>query len=153
MAKPDPNAIRVLVEHRRARHEFYLEQSFEAGLSLLGSEVKSLRAGNANLAEAWVRLTADGAWLMGAHIAPYVEANRQNHDPLRPRRLLLHQAELAKLDRGTRREGMTIVPVRLYLKGSRVKVEIALARGKKLHDKRESIKEKDARREMRRAGR
>ncbi len=153
MAKVDPNAVRVLVENRRARHEYHLEELFEAGLALLGSEVKSLRAGQANLAEAWVRLAPDGAWLMGAHIAPYVEANRQNHEPLRPRRLLLHASELAKLERGTKREGMTIVPVRLYLKGSRVKLEIALAKGKKLHDKREAIKERDAKREMARRGR
>ena len=153
MAKVDRDEIRVLVDHRRARHEFLLYDVFEAGLALLGSEVKSLRAGQANLAEAWVRLTGDGAWLMGSHIAPYVEANRQNHEPLRPRRLLLHASELAKLDKGVRRDGMTIVPLRLYLKGSLVKVEIALAKGKKLHDKRESIKERDAKREIARRGR
>lgn len=153
MAKPDPDAIRVLVENRRVRHEYALHDVFEAGLALVGSEVKSLRAGQANLAEAWVRLAPDGAWLMGCHIAPYVEANRQNHEPLRPRKLLLHASELAKLDRGVRREGMTIVPVRLYLKGSRVKLEIALAKGKKLHDKRQAIKERESRREIARANR
>ena len=153
MAKPDPDAIRILVDNRRVRHEYLLLDLFEAGLALLGSEVKSLRAGNGNLAEAWVRLAPDGAWLMGCHIAPYVEANRQNHEPVRPRRLLLHDHELAKLERGTKLQGMTIVPVRLYLKGSRIKIEIALAKGKKLHDKRETLKARDAKREMARARR
>ncbi|MEZ4241874.1 MAG: SsrA-binding protein SmpB [Myxococcota bacterium] len=148
-----PPTVRVLIENRRVRHEYTLEDTFEAGVALLGSEVKSLRAGNANLAEAWIRLDRDGATLVGSHISPYAEANRQNHEPLRERRLLLHSHELLKLERGVRQKGMTVVPVRLYLKGSRVKLEIALARGKKLHDKRESLKERDARREMDRSRR
>lgn len=145
--------VRTLVENRRVRFEYELLDTFEAGLVLLGSEVKSLRQGNATLAEAWVALEDDGAWLVGCHIAPYVEANRQNHEPLRKRKLLLHATELAKLARGVRQKGMTVMPVRLYLKGSRVKLEIALARGKKLHDKRQTLKERDARREMERGRR
>jgi SsrA-binding protein len=158
MAKPTnlpPRApqIRVLIENRRVRHEYLLEDSFEAGISLLGSEVKSLRAGNANLAEAWIRLDPVGATLVGSHISPYPQANRQNHEPMRERRLLLHHHELLKLERGVRQKGMTVVPVRLYLKGSRVKLEIALARGKKLHDKRDTLRQRDAQREMDRARR
>jgi SsrA-binding protein len=149
----DRDAIRVLIDNRRVRHEYHLLESFEAGLVLLGSEVKSLRTGSANLQEAWIRIAPDGAWLMGCHIPPYEQANRQNHEPLRQRKLLLHHHELAKLEKGTRQQGLTVVPVRLYLKGSRVKVEIALAKGKKLHDKRQAIKARDAKREMDRARR
>lgn len=152
--KGERDAIRVLIDNRRVRYEFHLLDAFEAGIVLLGSEVKSLRTGNSNLQEAWIRLDADGsAWLQGCHIPPYAEANRQNHEPLRPRKLLLHAHELAKLEKGVKQQGLTVVPVKLYLKGSRVKVEIALAKGKKLHDKRDSIKARDAQREMDRARR
>ncbi len=144
---------RVLVDNRRARFEYHLLETFEAGVSLLGSEVKSLRQGQGNLAEAWVRIGADGAWLVGCHISPYAEANRENHEPLRERRLLLHHHELAKLQRGVTQKGMTVIPVKLYIKGSRIKLEIALARGKQLRDKRQTVKERDARREMDRARR
>lgn len=147
-AEGKAEVVRVLIDHRRARYEYHLHDVFEAGLVLVGSEVKSLRAGNANIAEAWIGVDAGGAWLHGCHIAPYVEANRQNHEPLRKRRLLLHQAEITKLRRGTTQGGMTIIPLRLYLKGSRIKLEIALAKGKKLHDKRETVKEREARREI-----
>lgn len=146
-------AIRVLIENRRARHDYQLLDTFEAGVSLLGSEVKSIRQGNANLAEAYIRLGDDGAWLVGCHISPYREANRENHEPRRNRRLLLHSHELAKLDRGTKQKGMTIVPVKLYLNGSRIKLEISLARGKQHQDRRQDLKERDAKREMERARR
>ena len=142
--------IKILVENRRSRHEFHLLDSFEAGISLLGSEVKSLRNGRGNLREAFVVMKPGGAWLMQCHISPYTHANRQNHEPSRPRRLLLIAHEITKLRRGTAERGMTIVPVRLYLKGSRVKGEIALAKGKKLHDKRATIKARDAKREIER---
>jgi len=142
--------VRTLIEHRKARHEYAIFDTFEAGLSLLGSEVKSLRIGRGNLKEAFVLIKPDGAWLMQCHISQYTHANRQNHDPIRPRRLLLHRHELNKLRRGTREKGMTVIALRMYLKGSRVKLEIALAKGKKLHDKRHALKERDATREMRR---
>lgn len=149
-----PAEYRLLTENRRVRHEYELEETFEAGIALLGSEVKSLRAGNANIAEAWIKIDPRGTcWLVGAHIAHYVEANRQNHEPLRERQLLLHHHEILKLSRGTRLRGMTVMPVKLYLRGSRIKLEIALARGKKLHDKRQALKQRDARREMDRARR
>lgn len=150
MSKRGDNGDRMLIDNRRVRHEYELVESFEAGLSLLGSEVKSLRQGNANLAEAYVRLTPEGANLVGCHISPYAEANRQNHEPVRPRRLLLHRHELTKLERAVKQRGMTVVPVKLYLKNRRIKLEIALARGKRLHDKRHDLKARDAKREIER---
>lgn len=153
MAQPPKDAIRLLVDNRRIRHEYTLEETFEAGLSLLGPEVKSIRAGNANLAEAWVKVTEGAAWLVGAHVSPYLEASWTNPEPRRERQLLLHHHELLKLTRGIRQKGMTVVPVRMYVKGSRIKLEIALARGKKLHDKRETLRKRDADRELARARR
>ena len=141
--------VRDLAQHRKAYFEYHIEDKWEAGISLLGSEVKSLRGGRAALTEAWVRLDPAGrCWLEQCHIAPYEQANRNNHEPMRSRGLLLHDHEIAKLRKGTREQGLTIIPLRIYLKGSRVKVEIALARGKKLHDKRATIKERDAKREL-----
>jgi len=145
-----PDDIRDLVVNRRARFEYELDDSFEAGLVLLGSEVKSLRDGKGNLQESYVDLKDGEAWLHGCHISPYKQANRNNHEPLRPRKLLLHRSELAKLQKGKGQKGMTIVPLRLYLKGRRIKIEIALGKGKKLHDKRHSLKAKTARRDMER---
>lgn len=143
---------RSLIENRRARFEYHLKDTFEAGIALLGSEVKSLRGGRANLQEAWVRLDDDGATLMGLHVSPYVQTTQGGHEPLRPRRLLLNHSELAKLAKGVGK-GLTIVPTRVYIKGRYIKVEIALAQGKKLHDKRQTIKERDLDREMRRRNR
>lgn len=142
--------IRDIVVNRKARHDYHLHDRFEAGLSLLGSEVKSLRGGRASLQEAYVRLDDRGAWLVGCHISPYDHANRNNHDPVRDRKLLLHRSELAKLRRATQQKGMTIVPVRLFFKGQWAKVEIALAKGKRLHDKRQTLKERTHKREMER---
>jgi SsrA-binding protein len=141
--------IRDLLVNRRALHEFFVEDRFEAGIVLLGPEVKSLRQGLANLQEAWIRLDREGsAWLEGCHISPYRDANRYNPEPTRSRQLLLRAPELAKLQKGTAEKGLTIIPLRIYLKGRYVKVEIALAKGKKLHDKRATIKDRDARKEM-----
>lgn len=152
MSKKKANDNDVVV-NRRARHQYTVSDTFEAGISLLGSEVKSLRAGNANLVEAWVQIKHDGAWLHGCHIAHYPQANQFNHEPTRPRRLLLHGHELSKLQRGIQQKQMTVVPLRIYLKGSLFKVEIGLAKGKKLHDKRQTIKARDAKRDMDRARR
>lgn len=143
-----PVKERTLVEHRRAKFEYTLHQSFEAGIALLGSEVKSMRAGQANLAQAFVRLKKGNAYLVGCHISPYEQANRNNHEPLRDRQLLLKRPELEKLRKGLQQKGMTIVPLRLYLKGSLIKLELALAKGKNLYDKRESLKAKDQKRDM-----
>lgn len=149
MATNPKDRIRDLVVNRRAKFEYELTDTFEAGLALTGSEVKSLRDGRGNLQEAFVRVDRKGeAWLMNCHISPYAQANRNNHEPLRPRKLLLKRSELDKLAKGVGQKGMTVVPKRLYLKGRLIKLELALGKGKKLHDKRQSLKKKDAQRDM-----
>jgi SsrA-binding protein len=140
--------IRDVVVNRKAWHDFEILDRFEAGVSLRGSEVKSLRGSRANIQDAYVRIEAGMAILVGFHISPYPWANRENHDPLRERTLLLHAHEIEKLRRATAERGMTIVPLRVYFKGARLKVEIALARGRKVHDHREAIKARDAQRDM-----
>jgi SsrA-binding protein len=142
--------VKVVATNRKAGFEYFLYDRFEAGLALKGSEIKSIRAGQISLAEAYVRVDEDQAWLIEAHIAPYIQANRFNHDPKRPRRLLLHRKEIREMWDAVRQKGVTIVPIRIYLKYGRAKLEIAIAKGKKLHDKREAIARKDAEREMER---
>jgi SsrA-binding protein len=146
-----PENIKVVATNKKARFEYFLLEHFEAGLALQGSEIKSIRAGQASLAEAYVRVENGQAWLIDAHIAPYVQANRFNHDPRRPRRLLLHKKEIRELFDAVRQKGVTIVPTRIYLKKGRAKLEIAIAKGKKLHDKRQVLAQRDAEREMERA--
>lgn len=145
--------IKVVATNRKAKFEYFLIETFEAGVSLQGSEIKSIRAGQVSLSEAFVQTDGKEAWLRDAHIAPYEPANRFNHDPVRPRRLLLHKKEIRQLWDAVRQKGMTIIPTRVYLKDGRAKVEIALARGKKSYDKRETIakrdRERDSAREMR----
>ncbi len=145
--------IKTAATNRKASHEFFLLDRYEAGLALQGSEIKSIRAGQISLAEAYVRVDGRQAWLEDAHIAPYEQASRNNHDPRRPRRLLLHKREIRELWDEVRQKGMTIVPLRVYLKDGRAKLEIAVAKGKKLYDKRQAIAERDAEREMARRGR
>lgn len=142
--------IKVVATNRKAKFEYFLLDEYEAGIELQGSEIKSIRAGKVSLAEAYVQIDGKEAWLMNSNIAPYEEANRFNHDPKRRRRLLLHKKEILKLWDAVRQKGMTIVPVRMYLKDGRAKLEIASARGKKLHDKRREIADRDIEREMRR---
>jgi len=145
--------IKVVSTNRKAKFEYFLIETFEAGIALQGSEIKSIRAGQISLKEAYVQIDGEEAWLMNAHVAPYEQANRFNHDPLRQRRLLLHKREIRQLWDSVRQKGMTIIPTRVYLKDGRAKVEIALARGKKTYDKRETIakrdRERDSAREMR----
>ncbi|MGE5221539.1 MAG: SsrA-binding protein SmpB [Omnitrophica WOR_2 bacterium] len=142
--------FKVVATNRKAKFEYFLLETYEAGLELRGTEIKSIRAGQISLAEAYVRVENGQAWLMDAHVAPYVQGSRYNHDPLRPRRLLLHESEIRNLFDAVRQKGVTIVPTRVYLKGGRAKLEIAIAKGKKLYDKRASIAERDARREIER---
>ncbi len=142
--------IKVIATNRKASHEFFLLESFEAGIALQGSEIKSIRAGQISLAESYVQIDGQEAWLVDAHVAPYEQAGRYNHDPRRPRKLLLHKVEIRRLWDEVRRKGVTVVPTRVYLKDGRAKVEIALAKGKKLYDKRESIARRDAARELER---
>jgi len=139
---------KVIARNRRAKFEYEFLEVFEAGLALTGSEVKSLRAGKGTIAEAYVRLRNGEAWLIGANFAPYAQASYNNHEVTRPRKLLLNKRELNVLARTGKDRGLTIVPLELYFKGSWVKLEIALARGRKLHDKREYLKKKQDRREM-----
>ena len=145
--------IKLVSDNRKARFQYELLEKFEAGLMLQGTEVKSLRDGKLSLTEAYCRVDGQGeVYLLDAHIAPYGHGNRSNHDPLRPRKLLLHKLEINRLIGKVKEKGLTLVPVRVYFKGGKAKVEIALAKGKKIHDKRETIKkrdqERDARREM-----
>src|SRR5512135_467100 len=142
-----PENFKVVATNRKAGFEYFLFERFEAGLALKGSEIKSIRAGQISLAESYIRVDEDQAWLIEAHIAPYVQANRFNHDPKRPRRLLLHKRELRELFDAVRQKGVTIVPTRIYLKDGRAKLEIAIGKGKKLHDKREAIARRDAARD------
>lgn len=137
--------------NRRARHEFSIEETFEAGLVLTGTEIKSVRAGKVNLADAYARVERDEAWLIGAHIAPWEQGNRYNHEPKRTRKLLLHRSEIDELLGLTKAKGLTVVPLRLYISArGRAKVELGLARGKQRHDRRRDIAERDARREVQR---
>ena len=140
--------IKVVASNRKASHEFFLLERYEAGIALQGSEIKSIRAGQISLAEAYVRVDGDEAWLEDAHVAPYEHAGSFGHEPRRPRRLLLHKREIHKLWVEVRQKGVTIVPTKVYLKNGRAKVEIAVAKGKKLFDKREAIAKRDAEREL-----
>jgi SsrA-binding protein len=142
--------IKVVATNRKAGFEYFLFERFEAGLELKGSEIKSIRAGQISLAESYIRVDENQAWLIEAHVAPYIQANRYNHDPKRPRRLLLHRKEIREMWDSVRQKGVTVVPMRVYLKNGRAKLEIAIAKGKKLHDKREAIARRDAEREMHR---
>ena len=140
--------IKIVATNRKAKFEYFLLEEFEAGLSLQGSEIKSIRAGQMSLAEAYVRIDGREAWLVDAHIAPYEQASQFNHDPRRARRLLLHRDEIRRLWNEVRQKGVTIIPVKMYLINGRAKVEIAIAKGKKLYDKREDIAKKDQKRDM-----
>jgi len=149
MAKP--TGQKLIVENRRARHDYALLERIEAGIELTGTEVKSLRDGRATLAQAYAEVRDGEAWLLGAEIAVYDQGNRANHDPTRPRKLLLHRREIDSLYGTVREKGLTLVPTRLYFKDGRVKVELAIARGKEQRDKRRDLKDRDARREVERA--
>lgn len=137
--------------NRKAGHDYHILRTLEAGLSLLGSEIKSVRSGHVSIREAYVRPHNGEIWLVGAHIAQYSPAGRANHDPTRSRRLLLHRREIAELEREVQTAGVTLVPVRLYLKDGRAKLEIALARGKKSYDKRQAIAKRETDRQIQRA--
>ncbi|GIW39460.1 MAG: SsrA-binding protein [Candidatus Binatia bacterium] len=134
--------------NRRARHDFHIEETFEAGIVLQGSEVKSLREGRANLKDSYARIDKGEAWLLNAHISPYGPASRFGHDPRRTRKLLLHAREIERLAGKVKQRGYTLVPLRLYFKNGIAKVELALARGKKIYDKREAIRERETQREL-----
>ncbi|NWG19064.1 MAG: SsrA-binding protein SmpB [Chloroflexi bacterium] len=146
------NNQRVVADNRKARHDYFIEDSYEAGIVLTGSEIKSIRAGQVNLRGGYVRIVNGEAWLYDVHIAPYEQSGiYYNHEPTRPRKLLLHRREISRIAGQVDRQGYTLVPLRLYLQGRRAKVEVGLARGKKLYDKREDLARREAHREVERA--
>lgn len=145
-----PMTEKTITLNRRARHEYAIEETLEAGLVLTGTEIKSIRAGKVNLSDAYARIERGEAWLIGAHIAPYEQGNRYNHEPLRTRKLLLHRDQIAELAGRVNTRGLTLVPLRLYIRDGHAKLELGLARGKKAHDKRRAIAERDQRRELER---
>ena len=145
-------ADKTIVTNRKARHDYFIDETYEAGIVLTGTEIKSVRAGRVNLRDSYVQVKDGELWLIDTHIAPYKEAGRGGHEPKRPRKLLMHRREISRLQGKAQEKGYTIVPLRLYLKDNKwAKVEIALARGKKLYDKREAIRKRDIQREMERA--
>jgi SsrA-binding protein len=155
MAKPAASAApsdkpQIVVSNRKARYEYHILETWEAGLVLQGTEVKSLRAGKANLQDSFARVDRGEVWLYNLHISPYEQGNRFNHDPLRPRKLLLHRNEIRKMIGKVEQKGLTLVPLNIHFIRGHAKVELGLARGKQLHDKRESVKERDAQREVQR---
>ena len=144
-------ARKTIARNKKAFHEYHILEQWEAGVVLVGPEVKSIRGGKVSLAEAFARVERGEVWLHGMHVTPYDPASRWNVDPVRPRKLLMHSREIRKLIGATEQKGLTLVPLELYLHRGYVKLTIGLARGKKLHDKREDLKKKDMEREMRRA--
>ena len=143
--------IKVVATNRKARHEYHFEDTYEAGLVLLGSEIKSVRAGRVSIQEGFVLFEEGEAWLVNVHIAQYDPASQQNHDPKRRRKLLLHRREIDRLQSRAREKGHTVIPTKLYLKDGRAKMEIVLARGKRQYDKRQAIAERDTKRQVERA--
>ncbi|PKP89514.1 MAG: SsrA-binding protein [Alphaproteobacteria bacterium HGW-Alphaproteobacteria-16] len=152
MARPRPTEFdkkKIVAENRKARYEYFIEDVYEAGLALQGTEVKALRFGEGSIAESYAEVRGEQAWLVNANIPEFSHGNRHNHEPKRPRKLLLHQRQIEKLHGAVAREGMTLVPLSIYFNSrGRAKVELALAKGKKTHDKRETIKERDWKREQ-----
>jgi SsrA-binding protein len=153
MPEVERNREKDVAVNRRAYHDYFVDEKFECGIVLTGSEVKSLRSGKCNLREGFVRIDGVGnaAWLENVHIAPYEQANLMNHDPLRSRKLLLHRKEVASLIGKVRQKGYTLIPLRVYFSRNHAKAEVGLARGKKQFDKRQAIAERDAKREIERA--
>ncbi|HEY0622172.1 SsrA-binding protein SmpB [Sphingomonas sp.] len=152
MARPRPTEFdkkKIVAENRKARFEYFIEDTYEAGIALQGTEVKALRFGEGSIAESYAEIRGEQAWLVNANIPEFSHGNRFNHEPKRPRKLLLHLRQIEKLHGAVAREGMTLVPLSIYFNSrGRAKVELALAKGKKTHDKRESIKERDWKREQ-----
>ncbi|HUV74472.1 MAG TPA: SsrA-binding protein SmpB [Anaerolineae bacterium] len=142
---------KTLVSNRRARREYFIEETYEAGLVLKGSEIKSIRAGRANLQDSYVTIRDGEAWLVNTHVSPYKQASIENHEPKRDRKLLLNRREIDRLVSKVQAKGYTMIPLRLYLKNNRAKVEVALAKGKKLYDKRANLAKRQAQRDMERA--
>lgn len=144
----DRTKFKTISENRKAKHEYFILESFEAGIELVGTEVKSLRQGSCNLKDSWCAIEDGEMFIKGMHISPYEKGNIFNRDPVRERKLLMHKNEIDRLFGTVKRDGLTLVPISVYFKGSRVKVQVGLCRGKKLHDKREASAQRDAKREI-----
>ena len=144
------SGVKYIAENRKARHDYFIHETYEAGIALTGTEVKSLRQGKANLKDSFCRIEHGELLLLGMHISPYEQGNRFNHDPLRTRRLLMHKYEILKLFGKTKEKGYTLSPLNLYFKKGKVKVTVALVSGKKLYDKRQALAEKEAKRDIER---
>lgn len=147
---PHQQGIKVIATNKKAFHDYFVEERYECGISLFGTEVKSIRLGKINLKESWAQIRNGEIWVEGMHISPYEQGNIFNRDPLRKRKLLLHKAEIAKLAGAVQVKGYTLIPLQVYLKGGRCKIEVGLARGKKLYDKREDLRRKELNRESER---
>ena len=147
----EKKGIRIVAKNREASHEYFIMEDFEAGIELSGTEVKSIRKGNVSLKDAWCMVKDGELWIRHMHIAPYEQGNIFNKDPLRPRRLLMHKRQILYLFSKTKMEGYAIIPLNIYFSGSRVKLKVALCKGKKLYDKREDMANRDAKRQMDRA--
>jgi len=144
------DGIKVIAENRKARHEYFVEEKYEAGIILTGTEIKSIRAGRVNLKDSYAEVIQGEVWLNQMHISPYEQGNRFNHDPLRKRKLLLNRSEIAKMVGKVQQQGMTLIPLKIYLKQGLAKIELGLCKGKKTYDKREDIAKRDAKRQMER---
>lgn len=142
------DGVKIVAKNNKAHHEYFIEEKFEAGIELFGTEVKSIRQGTMHLKEAWCQVKDGELWIKQMHISPYEQGNIFNKDPLRPRRLLMHKREINYLFGKVKQDGYSLIPLSVYFRGSRVKVEVALCKGKKLYDKREDAAKKDAKRQM-----
>ena len=147
---PHQKGIKVIAQNRKAYHDYFVEERIECGIAWFGTEVKSSRLGKVNLKESWAQIRKGEVWVEGMHISPYEQGNIYNRDPLRDKKLLLHRSEIRKLDSQVMRQGYTLVPLELYLKDGRVKMELGVCRGKQVHDKRDTIAKRDSDREIRR---
>ncbi len=147
---PHQQGIKLIAQNRKAFHDYFVEEKVECGVALFGTEVKSIRQGRVNLKESWAQVRKGEIWAEGLHISPYEQGNLFNRDPLRPKKLLLHRREINKLDSLVMRQGYTLVPLSLYFRDGRVKLELGLCKGKQLHDKRDAMARRDTDREIRR---
>ncbi len=148
---PHQQGIKVIATNKKAFHDYFVEERYECGVALFGTEVKSIRLGKVNLKESWAQIRKGEVWVEGMHISPYEQGNIYNRDPLRPKKLLMHRKEIRKLDALVMRQGYTLVPLEIYLKDGRMKVQLGLCKGKQLHDKRDSMAKRDSDREIQRA--
>ena len=148
---PHQTGIKIIAQNRKAHHDYFVEETIECGIALYGTEVKSIRLGRVNLKESWAQIRKGEVWVEGMHISPYEQGNIFNRDPLRDKKLLLHRSESRKLDAQVMRQGYTLIPLELYLKSGRVKLQLGVCKGKQLHDKRDALAKRDSDMEIRRA--